>query len=97
MSQDKFTQPDWEAETVNQTVNNYSQPDLSRLSIEEKVDLIVRKIIGSPWFNEPGIMPTLKRMMEAQEIAVRERRILFILFATLALFFAYLFLDIYLF
>lgn len=72
---DRFSQAGWSAETVNQTVNNY--PDLSRLTTEEKVDLIARKIIGSPWYNEPGIIPTLAKLEANQEQTKHERLLLF--------------------
>ena len=92
---DKFTQSDWSAGTVNQTVNNY--PDLSTLSLEEKVDLIARKIVGSSWYNEPGIMPTLKQMADVQTKAERERKFLFVSMVVLSLVQMFVLVDIYLF
>ena len=97
MSDDKakFSQSDWSAGTVNQTVNNY--PDLSTLSLEEKVDLIARKIVGSSWYNEPGIMPTLKQMADVQIKAEGERKLLFVSIVVLSLVQLFVLVDIYLF
>jgi hypothetical protein len=97
MSEDRFTQADWTAGTVNQTVNNIDGPDLSTLSLEQKVDLIVRKIVGSPWYNEPGIMPTLQLMRDGQLRALYERRMLFAITGVLVLGQLYILGDVYFF
>ena len=94
MADEKFTQAEWSAGTVNQTVNNYPF-DLSRLSLEEKVDIIVRKIVGSDWHNEPGIMPTLHRVTEAQRRSERERRTLFVCVAVLFVLESAMLMDMY--
>lgn len=66
----RFEQGEWTAQTVNQTVNNYTR--LDNLSTEDKVNLIAEKIIGTRWSNEPGILESL-RTMKAHDDAISRR------------------------
>tara|TARA_R110000868_G_scaffold21307_3_gene88532 strand:- start:3113 stop:3721 length:609 start_codon:yes stop_codon:yes gene_type:complete len=69
--EDRFTQAEWTAQTVNQTVNNF--PQLKGMSVDEKLDMVIRKLIGDDWHNEPGVLPTLKSIVEQSRLASDER------------------------
>ena len=69
---------------------------LSSLTTDEKIDLMAGKIIGDPWHNEPGIVVTLKAMLELQAKADRERKLLFVSMLILSLVQSFVLVDIYL-
>ena len=69
---------------------------LSSLTTDEKIDLMAGKIIGDPWHNEPGIMFTLKSMLDLQARAERERKLLFVSMLILSLVQLFVLVDIYL-
>lgn len=57
MSEEKFIQAEWTAQTVNQSVNNY--PSLENMNVDQKLNMVIRKLIGDPWSSEPGIVAAL--------------------------------------